>query len=58
MSPRAKMKRTQVAALENASTAALPWALLVAEFGALVALFSFDLVPAVVIRSLQFFLRF
>jgi hypothetical protein len=52
------MKRAEVAALDTASTAALPWALLVAEFGAVVALFSFDLVPAVLVRSLQFFLRF
>ncbi|HKA37797.1 MAG TPA: hypothetical protein VKH43_13320 [Thermoanaerobaculia bacterium] len=34
------------------------WALLAAEVGAAFVLFSSDLVPSVVIRSLQVFLRF
>ena len=52
------MKREQVATLETPSTGVLPWALLVAEMGTLLALFSSDLVPSVIVRSLQIFLRF
>lgn len=52
------MKRAQAATLETPATGILPWALLVAEMGALLALFSSDLVPSVIVRSLQVFLRF
>jgi hypothetical protein len=52
------MKRAPAITLETPSTGALPWALLVAELGALLALFSSDLVPSVLVRSLQVFLRF
>jgi len=51
-------KRAQAATLQAASIGVLPWALLVAEFGAALALFSSDLVPTVLVRSLQIFLRF
>jgi len=52
------MKRAQAITLASPATGALPWALLVAEVGALLALFTSDLVPSVVVRSLQIFLRF
>jgi hypothetical protein len=43
---------------EKAGVRGLAWALLAAEVGAVFVLFSSDLVPAAVIRSLQVFLRF
>jgi hypothetical protein len=52
------MKRAQAGILETPATGVLPWALLVAEMGSLLALFSSDLVPLVIVRSLQIFLRF
>ena len=65
------MKRAQAATFETASTRisslsgrekagirSFAWALLAAEVGTAFVLFSSDLVPSVVIRSLQVFLRF
>ena len=65
------MKRAQAVTLETASarvaalsrrertsSRGLAWVLLAAEAGAAFALLSSDLVPAVVIRTLQVFLRF
>ena len=65
------MKRAQAIALEMVSTRTaadlrrertgtrgLAWILLAAEAGAAFALLSSDLVPAVVLRTLQVFLRF
>ena len=43
---------------ERAGVRHLAWALLAAEVGATFVLFSSGLVPAVVIRSFQVFLRF
>jgi len=52
------MKKAQALALEAAPLAALPWALLVAETGAALFLFSSGRMPAVLLRCLQLFLRF
>jgi hypothetical protein len=52
------MKRLQAATLAAAPGDSLSWALLAAELGAVGLLFSSDLVPAVLVRFLQLFLRF
>ena len=54
----ASARVSAVASLEKAGFRGFAWALLAAELGAAFVLFSSDLVPAVVIRSLQVFLRF
>ena len=55
---RVNMKRSHAATLEAPATGVFPWALLVAEIGAALVFFSSDLVPALLVRSLQIFLRF
>jgi hypothetical protein len=54
------MKKVQVVSLDLAQAPHLPWpwALLVAEFAAAVVLFSAGRMPALLVRSLQIFLRF
>jgi hypothetical protein len=57
---RANMKKEQAASLDLAQAPQLPWpwALLVAELAAAVLLFSAGRMPALLVRSLQLFLRF
>ena len=57
---RANMKKEQAASLDLAQAPQLPWpwALLVAELAAAVLLFSAGRMPALLVRSLQIFLRF
>jgi len=57
---RANMKKEQVASLDLAQAPQLPWpwALIVAELAATVLLFSAGRMPALLVRSLQLFLRF
>ena len=54
------MKKVQAAALDFAQAPPLPWpwALLLAELAAAVFLFSAGRMPALLVRSLQIFLRF
>jgi hypothetical protein len=52
------MKKAQAVALEPSQATLLPWALLLAEMAAAVLLFSSGRVPAILLRSLQLFLRF
>jgi hypothetical protein len=54
------MKKVQAASLDFAQAPQLPWpwALLVAELAAAVLLFSAGRMPALLVRSLQIFLRF
>lgn len=56
------MKKVQAASasldLAQAPQLPWPWALLVAELAAAVLLFSAGQVPAILVRSLQIFLRF
>ena len=54
----AAVRITALSRREKAGVLGLAWALLAAEVGAVFVLFSSGLVPAVVIRSLQVFLRF
>lgn len=55
---RANMKRVQALTLEIPQAPSLAWSLLLAEIVAAVLLFSSGRVPAVLVRSLQLFLRF
>jgi hypothetical protein len=54
------MKKVQAVSLDLAQAPLLPWpwALLLAELGAAVFLFSAGRMPALLVRSLQIFLRF
>ena len=54
------MKNEQAASLDLAQAPQLPWpwALLVAELAAALFLFSAGRMPALLVRSLQIFLRF
>jgi len=54
------MKKEQAASLElaHAPQVPWPWALLVAELAAAFLLFSAGRMPALLVRSLQLFLRF
>jgi hypothetical protein len=52
------MKRVQALALDLPQAPSLAWSLLIAEVLAAVLLFSSGQVPAVLVRSLQLFLRF
>ncbi len=54
------MKNEQAASLDLAQAPRLPWpwALLVAELAAAVLLFAAGRMPALLVRSLQIFLRF
>jgi hypothetical protein len=54
------MKKVQAAALDLAQAPHIPWpwALLVAELAAAALLFSAGRMPALLVRSLQIFLRF
>ena len=54
------MKKAQAVSLElsHAQAPLLPWALLLAELAAAMFLFSSGRVPAILVRSLQLFLRF
>jgi hypothetical protein len=54
------MKKEHAASLDLAQAPQLPWpwALLVAELAAAVLLFSAGRMPALLVRSLQIFLRF
>ena len=57
---RVHMKKVQAASLDLAQAPRLPWpwALLLAELAAAVLLFSAGRMPALLVRSLQIFLRF
>jgi hypothetical protein len=52
------MKRVQALALDLSQAPSLAWSLLFAEIAAAALLFSSGRVPVVLVRSLQFFLRF
>ena len=52
------MKRVQSLALDLPQAPSLVWSLLIAEILAAALLFSSGQVPAVLVRSLQLFLRF
>jgi hypothetical protein len=52
------MKKAEAVSLELSQAPLLPWALLLAELAAAFLLFSAGRVPAVLVRSLQLFLRF
>jgi len=52
------MKRVQAITLDFPQAPSLAWSLLFAEIVAAVLLFSSGQVPAVLVRSLQLFLRF
>lgn len=52
------MKKVQAVPLEIAQAPLLPWALLLAELTAAALLFSAGRMPALLVRSLQLFLRF
>ena len=52
------MRKAQVVPFEASQAPLLPWALLLAELAAAILLFASGSVPAVLVRSLQLFLRF
>ena len=52
------MKKAQAVPFEVSQAPLLPWALLLAELAAAALLFASGRVPAVLVRSLQLFLRF
>jgi hypothetical protein len=52
------MRKAQAIPFEVVQAPLLPWALLLAELAAAALLFSAGQMPAVLVRSLQLFLRF
>jgi hypothetical protein len=52
------MKRVQAIALDFSQAPSLAWSLLFAEVAAAALLFSSGGIPAILVRSLQLFLRF